>query len=155
MRSRLKLSKRGIKYRPRGKTRGCIGGGYYLWWHVLTYLIKIVLMYPYVRSNLALCPRELMKATGYIIPYIPIWALIRTVYSFHEYFWLISVFSSKVGWYWNNWLSVFPSLGGQYFTVLSQGLYFTVYSLRLILDVLCSGKYSCPKGQYYKSLIPI
>ena len=78
---------------------------------------------------------------------------IRKCYQFKELFWLISALFSKIGYSWNSWLSVFPSQGGQYFTVHSQGAIF--HSKLPWANTNCSGKYICTRGKYWKSKIPI
>ena len=49
----------------------------------------------------------------------------------------------------------FPLWEGNISMYTPSGLYFTIYALGQILDILCTGKYTCPMGQYWKSKISI
>ena len=52
-------------------------------------------------------------------------------------------------------LSIPLSGGTLFLTTIPWGLYFTIYSRGVILDVLCTMKYNFLRGQYWKSLILI
>ena len=49
----------------------------------------------------------------------------------------------------------FPLWEGNISMYTPSGLYFTIYTLGQILDILCTGKYTCPMGQYWNSKISI
>ena len=54
----------------------------------------------------------------------------------------MSVLSSKVGWYWKSWFSVFLSLGGQYFTLHS--LWAIFHSILPRVNNGCSAYWEIP-----------
>ena len=68
-------------------------------------LTYIYWLYPYqdktrnIPWHIALCPRELPNAKGYIWMYIQSWVLIETAYNFQESLWLLFVMPSYISLY--------------------------------------------------------